>query len=112
MTGIRRIGYADDTGIGGVGHLAVACGAIMAGTGSMLVPTSPLYIVITLGTFLVGLGWSAVYVAATALISDVSSPEQRGRAIGVNDTFSYIPGIVLPMVAGPLAAALGLLSVG
>ena len=87
-------------------------GAVMAGAGALLVPFSPLYFIITLGTFLVGLGWSAVYVAATALIADSSSPEVRGRAIGINDTFSHIPGIVLPLVAGPLAAVWGLRAVG
>ena len=93
-------------------RVMMLAGAVMAGAGSLLVPSSPLYFVITLGTFLVGLGWSAVYVAATALIADSSSPEVRGRAIGVNDTFSYLPGIVLPLVAGPLAAAWSLRAVG
>jgi MFS family permease len=93
-------------------RVVMLAGAVMAGVGSLLVPTSPLYFVITLGTFLVGLGWSAVYVAATALIADSSSPEIRGRAIGINDTFSYIPGIVLPLVAGPMAAAWSLSAVG
>ena len=93
-------------------RVMMLAGAVMAGAGSMLVPSSPRYFVITLGTFLVGLGWSAVYVAATALIADSSSPEVRGRAIGVNDTFSYIPGIILPLVAGPLAAVWSLRAVG
>lgn len=93
-------------------RVVLLAGVVMAGAGSMLVPYSPLYIVITLGTFLVGLGWSAVYVAATALIADASSPEERGRAVGFNDTFSYIPGIILPLIAGPLAASAGLTSVG
>ncbi len=87
-------------------------GVVIAGAGSLLVPTSQLYWVITAGTFLVGLGWSAVYVAATAVIADTTSPEERGRAIGVNDTFSYIPAVFLPMVAGPLAAIVGFPAVG
>ncbi|MDP2663159.1 MAG: MFS transporter, partial [Dehalococcoidia bacterium] len=96
-----------------VGRRAVLLvGLVIAGVGSMLIPTSSSYWVITTGTFLVGLGWSAGYVAATALIADTSSPEERGRAIGANDTFSYIPSAVLPLLAGPLAAAAGFQSVG
>lgn len=98
------LGWASDR----VGRRPVLlAGAIIAGAGSIMVPASPEYWVITTGTFLVGLGWSAVYVAATALIADTTSPEQRGSAVGVNDTFSYIPGIVLPLAAGPLVAVAG-----
>ena len=92
--------------------VVLLAGVVVAGAGSMLVPYSPSYFVITAGTFLVGLGWSAVYVAATALIADTCPPEVRGRAVGINDTFAYIPGIVLPLVAGPLAAGAGLGAVG
>ncbi len=92
--------------------VVLLAGVVVAGAGSMLVPFSPSYLVITTGTFLVGLGWSAVYVAATALIADTCPPEVRGRAVGINDTFGYIPGIVLPLMAGPLAAAAGLGAVG
>lgn len=96
-----------------VGRRAVMfAGVIIAGAGSMLVPTSSSYWVITTGTFLVGVGWSAVYVAATALLADTCSPEERGRVIGINDTFSYLPSIILPLVAGPLASAAGFQSVG
>lgn len=92
--------------------VVLLAGVVVAGAGSMLVPLSPLYFVITTGTFLVGLGWSAVYVASTALIADTCPPEVRGRAVGINDTFSYFPGILLPLVAGPLAATVGLNAVG
>ncbi|MDP2659877.1 MAG: MFS transporter, partial [Dehalococcoidia bacterium] len=96
-----------------VGRRAVLlAGVVIAGAGSMLVPTSSSYWVITAGTFLVGLGWSAVYIAATALIADTSSAEERGRAIGVNDTFSSISATILPLLAGPLAVAAGFQSVG
>jgi MFS family permease len=92
--------------------IVLLAGVVMAAVGSMLIPSSPSFLVITSGTFLVGLGWSAVFVAATALIADVCPPEIRGRAIGINDTISFIPGIILPLVAGPLVAAAGLWAVG
>jgi MFS family permease len=93
-------------------RFVLLAGVAVAGAGSMLVPYSPSYFVITTGTFLVGLGWSAVYVAATALIADTCPPEVRGRAVGFNDTFGYVPGIVLPLLAGPVAAGGGLVAVG
>ncbi len=92
--------------------VVLLAGVAVAGAGSMLVPYSPSYFAITTGTFLVGLGWSAVYVAATTLIADTCPAEVRGRAVGINDTFGYIPGIILPLVAGPLAATAGLGAVG
>ena len=56
--------------------------------GSILVPTSPDYLAITIGTFLVGLGWSCVNVASSALLTEVVGPAERGRAIGLSDTLS------------------------
>ncbi|MBI2853349.1 MAG: MFS transporter [Chloroflexi bacterium] len=110
MTGFSMpLGWLADR----LGRRAVLlAGVVIAGTGSMLVPSSTSYWVITTGTFLVGLGWSAGYVAATALIADTSSPEERGRAVGSNDTVSYLPGIILPLVAGPMVAGIGFRSVG
>jgi MFS family permease len=78
-----------------IGNAVVAIGAI-------LVPTSPDYLIITIGTFLVGLGWSCVNVASSALITEVVEPAERGRAIGLSDTLSQISTIVLPLAAGPL----------
>lgn len=49
------------------------------------------------GLFLIGVGWSAAYVASTAAISDLTRPEERASAIGAMD-----------LVAG-LAAAAGVL---
>ena len=63
---------------------------------------------ITAGTFLVGLGWSCVNVASSALITEVVGPTERGRAIGLSDTISQASSIVLPLAAGPLVEWAGL----
>ena len=76
--------------------------------GSILVPTSPDYFVITTGTFLVGLGWSCINVASSALITEVVGPAERGRAIGLSDTISQSSSIVLPLSAGALVEWVGL----
>jgi MFS family permease len=83
-------------------------GNVVTAIGSILVPTSPDYVVITIGTFLVGVGWSCVNVASSALITEVVGPAERGRAIGVSDTFSQAATIVLPLAAGPLVDLAGL----
>ncbi len=83
-------------------------GSAITALGSILVPTSPEYIVITTGTFLVGLGWSCVNVASSALITEVVTPAERGRAIGLSDTISSSASIVLPLAGGPLVEWAGL----
>lgn len=87
-------------------------GVIIAGAGSPLVVATPLYWVITLGTFLVGLGWSCVNVAATALLSDTTTASERGRVIGTSDTFGGAAGVALPFIGGLAIQALGLPSIG
>jgi MFS family permease len=91
---------------------AMLLGVVLAGGGSLVVVATPDYWPITFGVFLVGLGWSAVGVAATALIADRCSPAERGRAIGANDTFGGAASIAMPLSGGPLAAVFGLPVVG
>jgi MFS family permease len=47
------------------------------------------------GLFAIGLGWSATFLGATAVISDHTRPEERGATLGLNDL----------VVAGSSAAA-------
>jgi MFS family permease len=37
------------------------------------------------GLFLIGLGWSATFLGATAVISDLTAPSERAGALGFND---------------------------
>lgn len=61
-----------------VGATASGVGALIAGTqqGALLVGS---------GLFLIGLGWSATYLGATAVISDITSPAERAGALGFTD---------------------------
>ena len=95
------------------GRRAVLLGGLaVLAAGAILVPVSDAYWVATLGTFLVGVGWSGASVAASALIADTTEPAQRGRAIGLNDSFAAVGAIVFPILGGPLAAAFGLMTAG
>ncbi len=78
--------------------------ALLAFTGS--------YWSVTLGTFLVGIGWAAANVAATAMIADNAPTEQRGRAIGVNDSCAGATSVFAALVTGPLIDHYGLPATG
>ncbi len=80
--------------------------------GGMLVGLTHTYGLITAGTFLVGLGWSCGNIATTALLADTTTPLERGRAIGANDTFSSASGILLPLLGSLIASRWGLGLVG
>ncbi len=87
-------------------------GVITAVVGTLLVSMTIDFWPITMGGFFVGLGWSAVNVASTALLADTSRPWERGRAIGTNDTFGSASAVALPLITGPMAAMLGLPATG
>jgi MFS family permease len=83
-------------------------GTVVTAVGGCLVVLTSDYWGVTLGTFLVGVGWCCINIAATALISDLVAPGDRGRAIGTNDTFGGAAAIILPMLSGPIVEAFGL----
>jgi MFS family permease len=87
-------------------------GLAMSATGGLLMPLTEIYGPITFGGFLFGVGWSAVFVAATAIIADATPVEQRGRAIGLNDTTAALFTIALPLTGGIIADQFGLMAVG
>jgi MFS family permease len=75
-------------------------GAGLSATGAVLGSFAHEVTFVAVGMFLVGLGWAACYLGATAVISDLTTAEERGGAIGVTDLFTSA------------AAALGALSGG
>ena len=77
-------------------------GVATALLGAVFVTFTQGYWSITFGTFLVGLGWAAANVAATALIADYAETVERGRAIGVNDSFAGGVTLAMALVTGPL----------
>ena len=69
-------------------------------------------ILVTLGTFLVGLGWAGSNVASTALIADMVEANERGRAVGVNDSAAAFVSVLTALVTGPLIEIWGLNAAG
>ena len=87
-------------------------GVAVALVGAALVTFTPAFWPVTLGTFLVGIGWAAANVASTALIADRSATGERGRAIGVSDSFAGAASVVTALVTGPLVQWAGLPAAG
>ncbi|OGA02282.1 MAG: hypothetical protein A3H35_04200 [Betaproteobacteria bacterium RIFCSPLOWO2_02_FULL_62_17] len=84
-------------------------GVVVALVGACLVSfTDGSYLLVTLGTFLVGLGWAAANVAATAMIADHVETGQRGRAIGVNESYAGAINVLMALVTGPILEWSGL----
>lgn len=87
-------------------------GVGIALVGAALVTFTSAFWSVTLGTFLVGLGWAAANVASTALIADRSETGERGRAIGVSDSAAGAVTVVTALVTGPLVEWSGLPAAG
>jgi len=80
--------------------------------GAVLVTFTDPFWSVTLGTFLVGLGWAAANVAATSLIADYAETAVRGRAIGVSDSGAGAMTLLAAVVTGPLVDFSGLPAAG
>ena len=87
-------------------------GVAVALIGAALVAMAVGYWTVTLGTFLVGIGWAAANVAATASIAECYESSQRGRAIGVSESWAGAMSTLVALVTGPLVEWGGLSSTG
>ena len=86
--------------------------------GALLAATDADPLVVGIGLFGIGLGWSATFLGATAMISDLTAPHERGAALGFNDllvaSVSAAAGLVGGLVfdgAGFRALAVGVAAV-
>ena len=89
----------------------IGAGLIIEAAGAFLVPITPSYVITTIGLFLIGIGWSAVNISVTALLADTTEPEERGRAIGLNETLSGLLSVVMPFIGGFIVELAGLTTV-
>jgi MFS family permease len=87
-------------------------GVAIAFVGAVLVAFTGSYWSVTLGTFLVGVGWAAANVAATTLVANHFPTEERGRAIGVTESLAGGTSVVMALVTGPLIEGSGLPATG
>lgn len=87
-------------------------GVVVALLGAVLVAFTSSFWLVTLGTFLVGVGWAGANVAATAEIADEFETHERGRAVGVNETITGGVNVLAAVVTGPLMALGGVPATG
>ncbi|MFM1814872.1 MAG: hypothetical protein RLZ98_1567 [Pseudomonadota bacterium] len=87
-------------------------GVAVALLGAVMVTFLSNYWLITIGTFLVGIGWAAANVSATAMMADHSETIHRGRAIGLTDTFAAISSVISALITGPIITYYGLPGAG
>ncbi|MDP1847704.1 MAG: MFS transporter [Solirubrobacteraceae bacterium] len=60
--------------------------------------------------FALGLGWNFSFVAATAVLSDMTAPAERGKLLGFNDLLAGLTGAALALLGGLALTALGVAS--
>lgn len=60
--------------------------------------------------FGLGLGWNFSFVAATAVLSDMTEPAERGKLLGFNDLLAGLTGAGLALLGGLALTALGVAS--
>ena len=82
---------------GGAGVTAVASGSSM---------------VLAVGLFLVGLGWSAVYLASTAVVSDVTTAAERAGSLGFLDLVAALSAAAGALISGAMFETIGFAWVG
>jgi MFS family permease len=64
------------------------------------------------GLFLVGLGWSGAYLGATAVVSDLTTPAERGTALGFTDLLTAGASAGGALIAGVVLDWSGFSAVG
>ncbi|MEM1943269.1 MAG: MFS transporter [Candidatus Caldarchaeum sp.] len=72
----------------------------LEGAGTVMILASDLFPVVATALFLVGLGWSAVWVSSSAYIADLTTPGERGGLTGFADAATAGSSIVIPFVSG------------
>jgi MFS family permease len=86
---------------------ALAGGLLLMGASviSLLWVTSVVATAVAL--FGLGLGWNFSFVAATAVLSDITAPSERGKLLGFNDLLAGLTGAGLALLGGVALTALG-----
>jgi MFS family permease len=77
----------------------IAGGAVSL-SGALLAATDAGPGLVAVGLFAIGLGWSATFLGATAVISDFTAPAERGGALGFNDLLVSLTSAAAGLVGG------------
>jgi MFS family permease len=92
--------------------LVTVSGVVVCAVGAYITAVGGSLPLVTPGMFLVGVGWSAATVGSLALISDETVPEERGKALGLNDTSIALASLATPILASAVLEHLGATALG
>ena len=101
-----------------VGDIVDAVGRTRALAGGLLVMAASTISLLWITTvpasmvalFGLGLGWNFSFVAATAVLSDITEPSERGKLLGFNDLLAGLTGAGLALLGGLALTGLGVAS--
>jgi MFS family permease len=95
----------------GRGPVMIAGGLVIILSG-IIAPIAPAVIVIAIGLFLLGLGWSFAFVAGSALLSDQLTQAERSKTQGANDMVVALASGLGSLTSGVIYAGIGYWAVG
>jgi MFS family permease len=91
-----------------VGHRAgLVAGCVASILGALVAAVEGSAALMGIGLFTIGLGWSATYLGATAIISDATSPQERGGALGFTDLLISLTSAVAGLASGGIVEVAG-----
>ena len=85
----------------------IMCGAMVLILACLVAPLSPAFVPITVGLFLLGLGWNLCFVGGSSLLADQLLPNERSRTQGFNDLLMGLVGASGSFLSGHVFAAVG-----
>ncbi len=113
IAGMYALGPAIGVGLDRFGRRpGLLAGAALSATGAVLGSFAHEVALVAVGMFLVGLGWAACYLGATAVISDLTTAEERGGALGMADLFTSAAAAAGALAGGFVLESAGLGLVG
>ncbi len=101
-------GLSDRLGRGPV----MIAGSLIIILSGIIAPLSPTVLIIAIGLFLLGLGWSFAFVAGSALLSDQLTQAERSKTQGANDMVVALASGFGSLASGVIYAGIGYWAVG
>jgi MFS family permease len=113
IAGMYTLGPAIGVGLDRYGRRpGLIGGAAVSAAGAVVGSFAHSITLVAIGMFLVGLGWAACYLGATAVISDLATAEERGSALGMTDLFTSLSAAAGVLASGFVLESSGLGLVG
>ena len=86
---------------------ALVAGCVTSIVGALVAATEGGAFVVGVGLFAIGLGWSATFLGATAVISDITAPNERAGALGLTDLLISLTSAIAGLAGGIVLDAAG-----